>query len=351
MNENDPKAINDLSTDTTSSDEIHRLEELVQELQAEIETISSERDRVVIESKLAIEDAELARSFSRKNYSELFGELFEKPAKRLRRQTFIMLALSIIILLVAGYFSTAYIAFAGKKAVEEALLNTNNKTESITSIAKSEESHVAQHSLEPIDKPEIQKIITDAEPPKISEPLSEKELLIQKQAKDILNYVTGAKSQQGFPKNYMRSKTQFAQLYLIVMQHSSNESIYYESYLEAIKALNINDHVAPKTIEDLVKIDEKFLQATYSGYMITTKKRANKWRYRETDKQFSSYYDSNLDYDLGAWQIVNDKDDYSLLPKAFLLNIERIVQQLYFNEKVDSLSVPNKIHYLAYPED
>ncbi len=357
MNENDSNNINKTYTESDDSHEINRLEELVQELQAEIETLSSERDRIAIESKLAIEDAELARTFSRKNYSELLNELFEKPAKRLRRQTFFMLTLSIIILLVAGYFSTGYIAMVGKKAVEDALLNTQNNIATNAITADPIENNVAQHSLEPLEKPASQEaanseITANIEAPEANKPkpLTEKELLIKKQAQTILNYVENAQSQQGFPKDYMRSKTQFAQLYLIVMQHSSSESIYYEAYLEAINALNINDHVAPKTVEDLVRIDEKFLQATYSGYLITSKKRLKKWRYRETDKQFSSYYDSTLDYDLGAWQIVNEKDDYSLLPQAFLLNIERIVQQLYFNGKTTRLSVPAQAHYLAYAE-
>jgi hypothetical protein len=54
---------------------------------------------------------------------------------------------------------------------------------------------------------------------------------------------------------------------------------------------------------------------------------------------------------LGTWNIVNESADYKTLPEMFSLNMERVAQQIVFNDKRESLDVPDNIYYLAYSEE
>jgi hypothetical protein len=188
-------------------------------------------------------------------------------------------------------------------------------------------------------------------PAVVASPLTEKEKTIRQQAKKISEYVQRASTQKGFPKDFKNNKTSLAQLYLIVMQHANKEAVYYEAYLEAMRSLNINNHIIPKDIHDLIQLDTDFLQATASAYIITTRKQQQQWRYRESDQLFSNYYNPNLGYDLGPWQIVNEKKDYKHLPKIFALNMQRVLKQLSHNNKHEFMNINDRIFYHAYQEN
>ena len=135
------------------------------------------------------------------------------------------------------------------------------------------------------------------------------------------------------------------------MPYAVDENIYYESYLQVIRRIGVLDNIAPQTVEDLLRIDIDFLYANYSGWVITTKKESNGWRYREEDKQFSSYYDSNIDHNTGDWEIISSAKNYEEIPSIFAFNMKRIVQQVTFNNKESALRLPEYIYYLAYLEE
>ncbi|MFT5116720.1 MAG: hypothetical protein ACI9NY_000242 [Kiritimatiellia bacterium] len=344
-----------------NKNEIQRLQTLVQQLQTDIDNITPERDQAVSESKLAIEDAALARSFSKKNYTSLLLELFEAPSKRLRKQTYLIfsIAAAVILALIFSHLYTNHSVEKNHQLSEERLTHLNNNIEllllkqevnsikaEINSPPRAEdkksqaETHIQKNdNLEPANK-------------KITRPQqAAKGIKIKEQATLLLDFIRTAEKQIGFPKNYQRDKTSFAQLYLIVMQHASNDNLYYESYLEAINSLAITKGVAPTSVDDLVQMDFDFLHASYSAYTITAKKLNESWRYRATDKQFSSYYNNTLNYNLGAWQIVNENNDYKQLPTIFSLNMQRTMQQLAFNEKLSTIKLPKTIYYSAYKEN
>jgi hypothetical protein len=350
--------------------DIARLEKEADELREEIATNQAEQHRVMTESKLAIDDSELARSFSQKNYAPLLLTLFEKPSKQIRNTAIIMLLLSITTAIAAGYFSAGYLSYTHSMLIDKKIEGLQEKTNQSLLLQQQLKNTIDQQnrinsnpiSVKNIDNsrinnavitPNIQKTSTPTNPTKnkLTPANSEKQQRVLQQATSILRYVKSAEKQEGFLNNYVNDKTQFAQLYLIVMQYASNNNIYYESYLKVIEELGISDTIAPKTVEDLLQIDLDFLHAAYSGWIITTKKKTNGWRYREKDKRFSSFYNYTLDYDLGAWQIVNESNDYNILPDIFLLNMERITQQVTFNNKGSALQQPKYIYYLAYPEN
>lgn len=371
--------------DQLTRSEVERLEQQVKELQDEIDSFQSEKERIAIEARLAIDDAELARSFSRKNYSPLLSELFHRPAKRLRRQNIILFILSIIsitaliVTIVYPLFfksvttgiqpstqsstpkglTDSAIAYdeavnrLEKKlaSIEESILQLQNTGTPAETSIETPELTSAENNI----KQEIAKeTATQTDDVVVSEPpqaLSGQERNIDRQAKKIVSYVKQAAQQKGFPNDYVSNPTSLAQLYLIVMQHASNENIYYESYLSAMRALNVSQEIIPETIDDLVAIDTAFLQATFSAQTITQRKKLNGWRYRDSDQQFSSYYNPELNYDLGPWQIVNEEKDYKELPDIFALNTKRMVQQLLFNKRQKNLAIPDKIFYLAYAEE
>jgi hypothetical protein len=339
-----------------NKNEIHRLQALAQQLQTDIDTLTPERNQAVTESKLAIKSAELARSFSEKNYTPLLLELFEAPSKRLRKQTYLFFAIAtaIILILVFSHLYTNQSIAKSQQFTEARLTYLNNNIESLRLKQDTNTINTEINLSPPVEeqKIRIQKNgDKDGANKNIGNPQEPtKNIIIKAQAKQLLSFVKLAEKQIGFPKDYQRDKTSFAQLYLIVMQHASNEKIYYESYLEAINNLAIAKEIAPTSIEDLVQMDLDFLHASYSAYTITAKKLARSWRYREIDKQFSSYYNNTLNYNLGAWQIVNEKEDYEQLPAIFSLNIKRTMQQLAFNGKLSTVKLPNKIYYSAYKE-
>jgi len=349
--------------------DIARLEKEAEELREKIANNQAEQHRVITESKLAIEDSELARSFSQKNYAPLLLTLFEKPSKKIRNTAIIILLLSITTATAAGYFSAGYLSYTHSMVIDKKVDGLQETINRSLLLQQQLKNTIAQQNRVPskpiavkiIDNsrinnaavtPNIQKKSTTTTPEnnKLTPENSGKQQRILQQVTSILRYVKSAEKQEGFLNNYVNDKTQFAQLYLIVMQYASNDNIYYESYLKVIEELGISDSIAPKTVEDLLQIDLEFLHAAYSGWIITTKKKTNGWRYREEDKRFSSFYNSTLDYDLGAWQIVNESNDYKTLPDIFLLNMERITQQVTFNDKISALQQPKYVYYLAYPE-
>ncbi len=385
-----PMTENTINTNasTDKDAQIAELETLVEGLQAEVNDITSERDRLVIESKLAIEDAELARSFSKKNYSSLLIELFETPKKQLKKSIVVAIILSAIISGLLAYASMMFVLTHNKAEVYEQLnelnirieqlstelpsiiqeANQHNNTPTVTDSASNESPEPIIEELSPSTTQDAVTTSTEeiAEQPTgtdneesekntipaktLSPEESAKLATIERQTVALSNYLASAKNKTGFPADYATNETSFAQLYLIIMQHASNEKIYYESYLNVINDLNISATFAPKNVDDLVKLDRDFLQAAYSAFIITSKKQNNKWRYREIDRKFSSYYSNDLNYDLGDWQVVNETQDYQTLPTIFALNIQRMMQQFEFNNQLSALQLPATIYYEAYAE-
>lgn len=382
------------------SAQISELETLVQNLQTEISEITSDRDRVVIESKLAIEDAELARSFSKKNYASLLTELFEKPSKKLSRLSLMSLLFNGVLIVALSYASLMYVFTKDKQALNEqviaiqaqidqlsstvpTLIQENNrtikqlitddqissKTPIISEIKPSSEKNSTPNTNDIVEvsldktindesaaeafreatiteeeiKPSVNSVTRSAED-------ITKDNIVQQQGDALFRYVDGSIGKEGFPNNFANDKTHLAQLYLIIMQHASNEAIYYESYLHALDLLNISSNIAPKNVDDLIVMDKEFLQATFSAFLITSRKQARKWRYREVDRKFSTYYNPEIGYNLGDWQVVNDTADYATLPTIFSLNMQRVIQQLAFNNQTVQLTLPDTIFYQRYDE-
>jgi hypothetical protein len=344
--------------------EITRLEEETKALRDELKSNKEEQHRITTESQLVIDDSELARSFTQKNYAPLLLTLFEKPSRKIRNTAIVALLLSIITAIAIGYFSASYLSYTHNKITDKKIDALQNKIDqSLFQQQKLQaaidqqkaDSEKTKNNTSKIAAAKAQKSYEEkttaftAPNEKIIDIAKQKQ--ISQQAESILRYVKSAEQQEGFLDDYINDKTQFAQLYLIVMQYASNDNIHYESYLQAIKSLGISDSIAPKTTQDLLKIDLDFLYATYSGWAVTTKKKENGWRYRDEDRRFSSFYNGSLDYDLGAWQIINETRDYKTLPNIFSLNIERITQQIIFNGERSSVRLPEFIYYLAYAED
>jgi hypothetical protein len=342
-----------ISSQQLLDDTIH-LEAQVVELKNTIAELESEKNRLSIEAKLSIQDAELARSFSKKNYAPLLDELFHKPSKTLKKQTLFIVVLMVVTLtalLTNLFLSTPKSNDLSSPMVKEEFMLLHEKIDALARNGLSTQtySNTAQHSLEAEVATQKEATVRQTEP--TQKKLSDKEIAIQQQTSVILNRVEVASSNIDFPKDYATNKTSLAQLYLITMQNAADENIHYESYLEALKTLRINDAILPKSIDALVDMDTHFLHASYAAYTITLKKLGNKWRYRASDQQFSSYYDSTLDYNLGSSQVANEKQDYQQLPAMFALHIKHILSQLSFNQKVNTLTLPQSIYYLAYPEN
>lgn len=354
--------------------EINRLESKVMDLQTELMDTQAEHHRVLTESQLAMEDSDLARSFSQKNYAPVLLDIFEKPSKQLRNRATGIIILAVITAIAAGYFSAGYLTYTHNiviskqlDSIQQQLATSSAQQEKLQQILDSQtKANQKSTRQESLTKPtpanttsEILHInsstttnIASSSALNADEIAAEtaKQNIILQQAKMIYRYVRAAEQKEGFLTNYTNDKTQLAQLYLIVMQNSSNENIYYEAHLKALDELGIADNIKPKTVNELLQFDIDFLQAAYAGFIITSQKNLNGWRYREEDRRFSSYYNSELDYNLGTWQIVNEAKDYKTLPSIFSLNIKRISQQLTFNEKKSALQLPEKIYYKAYAE-
>ena len=342
--------------------QITHLETEVVRLQEELVQNQADQHRIATESQLAADDSELARSFNQKNYAPVIRALFEQPSKQLRNGAFFILLFFVAAALAAGYLSAGYLTYTHNIIIDNKLDSLRDQVVTLTKLQQLQQEvtnkSLALTELEIKNRfsPAINTSTSISAIAKNTHTINEPKTNVQKtnqiaeQASAILRYVRTAEKQEGFLKNYTRDKTQFSQLYLIVMQYASNQNIYYESYLEVIKSLKISPDIAPKTIDDLLRIDLEFLQAAYSGLLITSHKKTRGWRYREADQQFSSYYNSNLNYNLGSWQIVNDSQDYKTLPNIFALNIDRVKQQVIFNGSEEKLQLPEKIYYSAYSE-
>jgi hypothetical protein len=347
-------------------EKIAHLEKEAQELREEIANNQAEQHRVTTKAQLAIDESALAKSLSQKNYAPLLLTLFEKPSKQIRNTAIIVLLVSILSAMAAGYFSAGYLSYTHniivdkkisvlQEKIDQSLLlqqqlkKLNSRLVAAININSSSKDAVATTTK--IQKPTITKSTVTTEKTREIIKKTDKQKRVEQQVKAILRHVKSAEKQDVFPDNYTNDKTQFAQLYLLVMQHTSNETIYYESYLKAIKELGIADSIAPKTTANLIQIDTEFLHAAYSGWAITTKKKTNGWRYREEDRRLSSFYDGKLQYDLGTWQLANESKNYKTLPDIFALNMERIKKQLTFNDKSFKIELPKYIYYLAYAEE
>lgn len=353
--------------------EINELRAETQQLQANIDTLSSEKERLLVENRLAIEDAELARSFKRSNYAPMIETLIEQPLKNLRRQILFTAVLAIIIVIAVTYFLprvTSTTLPSASPAASAATPSNNNESHSDT-------SEVVNHAISSPDAfeenaptnttsdsvptneltgttPVANNNVNQQENAPAQEPApatnSTTNPVITQQTKAIIDYIQSAENREDFPKNYTSDKSQLAQLYLIVMQHATNDNLYYEAYLNAMSALGVPESILPQTVDSIIAIDKEFLHSVYSAYTVTHQKQLSGWRYRDIDRRFSSYYRADSPYQLGAWQIVNETQDYQVLPKVFAINIERMMQQAEFNGKAASLGIPNTIYYRAYDE-
>ncbi len=368
-----------MSNDLPQEDDILHLKQLIEELKEELETTSSERDRALIEARLSAVDAEAAKSFSKQNYTTLLHELFEEPSKKLRKYNQAVIALSVITLVsLSASFFLIYNKSLENTALERKIdalasklsdndqvivdmIDSNNKNSSniqnllsdthkeINSIQKNINAN--NQTEKPTHSANQRKEVTEEKITKDKKDADENYLkIVEEQKNIILDYIKSAETQKGFPKKYRTEKQHLAQLYIIVMQHAMNDNIYYDSFLATMEELDISPAIKPKNSDELATFDQDFLYASYAAYTITSHKRKRAFRYRDIDRQFSTYYNSNNGYDLGAWQIVNKTKDYSTLPKIFSLNIMRIAQQLTFNNKESLLAFPSTLFYRAYNE-
>ncbi len=356
-------------------DEIMSLETQVQELEQELENFRAASSRIAIESRLAVEDAELARSFSRKNYQGLVKELIEDPLKRFRRSAYVIVLLVVVISVGASIFAIGYNGQQADGPVKQILnqLGDNPTVETSESIAVEAEksatsapvtnalpTETAAHSLgtekepapdaqtAPSTTPDTTAETTSAEKPATID--AQKAALIQTQATAILDYIQESEAKGQVQAGYRSDKSKLVQLYLITMLHAAKEPMLYESYLAVFEALNIDPAIKPATIDELAAIDSDFLHASYNGYIITQLKKSKGWRYRDIDRRFSSYYSGNNGYSLEAWQIVNNTQDYQTLPYIFALNIRQIFDQLAFNQRTDALNINTRLFYSRYEQ-
>ncbi|ODS24123.1 hypothetical protein AB835_05170 [Candidatus Endobugula sertula] len=387
--QNIPSELSKLSEKlSVAENTIQELQQQNQELQDKADHMTSERDRVIIENRLAVKDAELARSFKKTDYTPLIQELFAEPTKQLRKQALTMMAIVIIVSVGVTYVLSGYLIFQNNQSMNKELAKLNKTidlihltkpatveaqssaprtarkeipgSEELTqensqTIAESERQQgesrtTADHQTptESVDKTKEKNTKTVETPnPKAIE----KSRIIQQQTAHIIDYIKNAERQKNFPSNYKTDRNELAQLYLIIMQQASNSNLYYESYVKAMIALGVSKEVLPNGIESIMALDQEFLQAIYSAYVITRLKQQKKWRYRDIDRRFSSYYSPDSHYQLGAWQIVNGSNNYDLLPKIFAFNIQRVVQQAIFNGYKDNMLIPDTLYYAAYGQD
>lgn len=381
--------------------QIRDLQEENDKLQQAMEELTSERDRILIENKLAIEDAELVRSFKRTNYAPLIEEMFEKPAKRLRRQTLLMVFLAIIGSLATAYLVSGYLLLQNKQAMETELTrlhsnldllqgeqsanNTasaeaieasptpadNGTVASTSAVAASEENEESTttapqeaananeaaatpepQATEPEAQTAAETVATESSPPAQGPTPAEqaKAEQIATQADSIVRFIQSVEQRKDFPQEYRTDKSKMTQLYMIVTQQAGDQNLYYQAYIEAMERLGADDSIRPQTVSDMADIDRDFLHALLSAYLVTDAKQAKGWRYRDLDRRFSTYYNNTSPYQLGAWQIVNKSQDYSVLPKVFAVNIQRVQKQLAFNGQLVDTAFPDNIFYLAYNE-
>jgi|GEM_PF-6005178 len=75
-----------------------------EQLKANISALSLEKERLILENRLAIQDAELARSFKRNNYAPMIETLIEQPLKALCRQILVATVFAITAVTAAAYF-------------------------------------------------------------------------------------------------------------------------------------------------------------------------------------------------------------------------------------------------------
>ena len=350
--------------------QIQDLQEENAKLQQEMENLASDRDRVRIENKLAIEDAELVRSFKRTNYAPLIEEMFEKPAKKLRRQTLLMIVIAILLSMGSAYLLSGYLIVQNNQIMEAELSRLHNnldllqekssedaaRQETTSEVAPSTSTPHTDNETNPAtaeqSRPASEEDTTEITQP-APQPLpqdQETATRIAQEADSIVNFVQSVEERKDFPKGYRTDKSKMTQLYMIVSQQAGDKNLHYQSYIDAMARLGVEESVRPKTVDEMAAIDKDFLHALFSAYLITSAKQTKGWRYRDEDRRFSTYYNNASPYQLGAWKIVNKNQDYSLLPKVFAANIQRVGQQLAFNDQLQNTLLPEGIYYLAYNE-
>ena len=161
-------------------------------------------------------------------------------------------------------------------------------------------------------------VTTESSPPAQAPTPAEQEKAdqIAQQADSIVRFIQSVEQRKDFPQEYRTDKSKMTQLYMIVTQQAGDQNLYYQSYIDAMERFGADDNIRPKTVSDMADVDRDFLHALLSAYLVTNAKQAKGWRYRDLGRRFSTYYNNTSPYQLGAWQIVNKSQDYSVLPKA-----------------------------------
>lgn len=171
-----------------------------------------------------------------------------------------------------------------------------------------------------------------------------KKLKIKNQVNWIVNYIENNKEIILYLSNYSSDINSLSIIYLLSIPNSKKSEIYYESYIEAFKLLNINSDILPKKIEDLIEMDHWFLNKLFSAYLISKLKHNNKWSFRKTDRIYSSYIESNPKYNLralGVFKVVN----YKKLATSFNQDLKAVIARLKINDKFDIVQIPRTIFY------
>lgn len=368
-------------------------------LKQDLDRLSLDKEKAVKEAEKAQNDAKLAKDFKGTRYEVLIKDLFEIPSEKTRRQAVYIFAGSIFASLFITYILSAYFDLRNSTAMEkrfgylnesitqlkkesnllsektieinsklsetyESLTRSNEQlvkmsdtlkqdfklaTNEISTVAKaarqidrnlSKKTSSLERALSNVDNKlnESSRVILSGE---------DKRNTIKTQVKWIADFIRSDKRITKSLSSYVSDKDQLAIIYFLLIPNHKKQSMYYESYLEGFRLLDIKEDILPADVYSLVNMDKWFLRNLLSSYLISKNKGQNNWKYRPIDGTPSTYSNKSPQYNINNWGY-QKTDNYTSLSSFYKSDLRAVISQLNRNDKLEVLHIPRTIYYASY---
>lgn len=332
-------------------EKIRELEQDKEELQDALGQLTAERDRLVIENKLAIEDAEIARNFKRTDYAPLIEDLFGEPAKKLHRQVISIFILGMVLMVAGAYI--IFGAFSTGAAISSPNTPEENTVIEETSVEEESQQATEEENTEASDQTEN----VEQEPAPVAEENTEEvsevtpeppttDSALTPEAQDLIENINLLANDENL-SNYSNNKTHWVNLYYQLIQQA-DFSFKHTTLLSTAGTLSLNPEWVNE--ESLIALDQQLLKAFYGAFWVIQKKNQQGWRFREEDQWLSSYSEMNDTFDLSQIKI-GEGSDYTTLWAEFIAQWAPLLAHIENSHVNAPYQLPQNFIYLAYTED
>ena len=385
----------------TNRDLAEIFEELKQKLDAEKEYSSkiakeldehkNEIEKINIEKRNTFEQLnvyktklEASGKLVEKKYKEVIKELFAEPSKDSKRHAFWITLISVLVSVTFSWVTSFYFNNMNNiflndkfKKINESVSIIDEETHKLqTIIAKIDDRLDSVNNFVSTSSDELKSIkqTLSSEMKKQKKEITfllnsrnEMEVLLnsslqnyksisasnkQKEVKDneiitqtklIVDFLMEQNYLRGFIDDYRTDKDVLA-LAMIFSMIRFEENMYFESFIEAFKVLEVNQEILPKSKHEIAIFFSNYYNALKSSLIVSIIKESNGFKFESKDDRLRSY-SNDVRFHKDSFICFDERADYRALGRWSFMSLCKVIEFCDFNGFELNYDLPDEITY------